>query len=271
MHSVGSGDPGEVVKGSSDRASGIISLGLSLPHLSVVVPAYNEESRIRPSLERIADYYGAQEYGWDITVVSDGSKDATNQMVEGFCIEHPGFRLIAYSPNRGKGYAVRKGMLEAQGEWILFMDADLATPLEETEKLLKHMQDGADVAIGSRPLQESKLEVRQPWFREFLGRCFNKAVQTLAIKGIDDTQCGFKMFTRSAAQDIFNRCKLDGFSFDFEALMIARDLGYRIDEVPIRWAHQEGSKVVLMRDGPRMLRDLVKLRLKGKKSRLEKA
>ncbi len=243
---------------------------MSLPHLSVVVPAYNEESRIRPSLERLAEYYGAQAYPWDVAIVSDGSKDATNAIVEEFVKDHPQFRLIAYTPNRGKGYAVRKGILEAPGEWILFCDADIATPQEETEKLLEHMRGGADVAIGSRPLRDSKLEVRQPWYREFLGRCFNKAVQILAIKGIDDTQCGFKMFTRAAAQDIFARCKLDGFSFDFEALMIARDLGYRIDEVPIRWSHQEGSKVVLLRDGPRMLRDLVKLRLKGKKARLGK-
>jgi dolichyl-phosphate beta-glucosyltransferase len=253
-----------------ERPSGIISLGLSQPHLSIVVPAYNEDARIRPSLERLAEYYGAQEYPWDVTIVSDGSTDQTNAMVEEFAKSHPNFRLMAYSPNRGKGYAVRKGILEASGEWILFCDADLATPQEETEKLLKHMREGADVAIGSRPKKESTLEIRQPWYREFLGRCFNKAVQTLAIKGIDDTQCGFKMFTRTAAQDIFRRCKLDGFSFDFEALMIARDLGYRIDEVPIRWAHQEGSKVVLMRDGPRMLRDLVKLRLKGKDARLAK-
>ncbi len=236
----------------------------------MVVPAYNEEDRIRPSLERLAEYYSAQDYPWDVAVVSDGSKDSTNKIVEEFVATHSNFKLVAYSPNRGKGYAVRKGILEAAGDWILFCDADLATPQEETDKLLKHMHDGADVAIGSRPLKDSKLEIRQPWYREFLGRCFNKAVQTLAIKGIDDTQCGFKMFTRASAQDIFSRCKLDGFSFDFEALMIARDLGYRIDEVPIRWSHQEGSKVVLLRDGPRMLRDLVKLRMKGKKARLGK-
>ena len=236
----------------------------------MVVPAYNEEVRIRPSLERLAEYYGAQDYEWDVAIVSDGSTDQTNRIVEEFAATHPKFRLVAYSPNRGKGYAVRKGILEAPGEWILFCDADLATPQEETEKLLKHMQDGADIAIGSRPLHDSKLEVRQPWYREFLGRCFNRAVQLLAIKGINDTQCGFKMFTRTAAKDVFSRCKLDGFSFDFEALMIGRDLGYRIDEVPIRWSHQEGSKVVLLRDGPRMLRDLVKLRLKGKRARLVK-
>lgn len=243
---------------------------MSLPHLSVVVPAYDEEARIGPSLQRLAEYYDAQPYPWDVTVVSDGSKDGTNKVVEEFAATHPKFKLLAYAPNRGKGYAVRRGILEAEGDIVLFCDADLATPQEETEKLLEHMRDGADVAIGSRPLKESNLEIRQPWYREQLGRAFNKAVQMLAIKGIDDTQCGFKMFTREAAQDIFKRCTLDGFSFDFEALMIARDLGYRIDEVPIRWAHQEGSKVVLLRDGPRMLRDLVKLRLRGKKARLGK-
>jgi dolichyl-phosphate beta-glucosyltransferase len=124
------------------------------------------------------------------------------------------------------------------------------------------------VAIGSRPLRESRLEVRQPLYRELLGRTFNKAVQLLAIRGISDTQCGFKLFTAKAASEVFTRCRLDGFSFDFEALIVARDLGFRIDEVPIRWAHQEGSKVVLLRDGPRMLLDLVKLRMRGRKSRL---
>lgn len=241
---------------------------MSLPHLSVVVPAYNEEVRIGPSLERLSEYYGGQPYPWDVIVVSDGSKDRTAEIVAEFAKSHPNFRLIDSQPNHGKGFVVKKGMLEATGDWILFCDADLATPQEETEKLLEHMRQGADVAIGSRPMKDSKLEIRQPWYREFLGRCFNKAVKILAIKGIDDTQCGFKMFTRKAAQDVFARCTLDGFSFDFEALMIARDLGYRIDEVPIRWSHQEGSKVVLLRDGPRMLRDLVKLRFRGKKKRL---
>lgn len=167
-----------------------------------------------------------------------------------------------YQPNRGKGYAVRKGILEVSGEIVLFCDADLATPQEETAKLLAHIERGAKVAIGSRPLQESRLEKRQPLYRELLGRGFNMAVQMLAVKGIKDTQCGFKMFTQDAAREIFSRCTLDGFSFDFEALMIARDLGYEIAEVPIRWSHVEGSKVVLLRDGPRMLRDLVKLRMR---------
>ena len=186
---------------------------MSLPHLSVVVPAYNEEERLPRTLARLDEYYRSQPYPWDVTVISDGSSDATERIVEEFAQSHPGFRLIASRPNRGKGYVVRKGVLEAQGDLVLFCDADLATPQEETEKLLDHMRQGADVAIGSRPLRDSNLEVHQPFYREFLGRGFNKMVQLLAIRGIADTQCGFKMFTKKAAKDIFSRCKLDGFSF----------------------------------------------------------
>lgn len=220
-------------------------------------------------MQRIAAYYALQEYKWDVTVVSDGSTDKTSHIVEDFIGTHPHFKLVAYSPNRGKGYAVRKGMLLATGDIVLFMDADLATPVEETEKLLSHMKDGAEVAIGSRPMRESDLTVHQPWYREKFGRMANKVVQILGVKGITDTQCGFKMFTAKASKEIFSRGKMDGFSFDFEALMIARDLGYRIDEVPIRWAHQEGSKVVFWRDYPRSLRDLVRLRAMGATKRLE--
>lgn len=240
---------------------------LESAHLSVVVPAYDEEVRLLPTLERLHEYYEAQDYPYDVTIVSDGSKDRTNEIVEVFAKAHPKFRLLAYTPNRGKGYAVRTGMMAAEGDLILFCDADMATPQEETEKLLKHMREGADIAIGSRPLKESKLEKHQPLVREMFGRFANKLIQLLAIRGIHDTQCGFKIFTKKAAKDVFSRCQLDGFSFDFEALMIAKDLGYRIDEVPIRWFHQEGSKVVFWRDYPRSFKDLVGLRAKGKKRR----
>jgi dolichyl-phosphate beta-glucosyltransferase len=237
--------------------------------LEVVIPAFNEQDRIGRTLERVAEYYHEQSYSWRCVIVSDGSADKTEEIVNAFCDTNPEFRLEHYQQNRGKGYAVRIGMLKANAHRILFCDADLATPQEETEKLWKALDSGFDVAIGSRPLKESNLEVHQPWIREHLGRVFNKAVQTLATKGIDDTQCGFKMFTEKAAKDIFARCKLDGFSFDFESLMIARDLDYKIAEVPIRWSHQEGSKVSMWRDGPRMLRDLVKLRFAGKKARMQ--
>lgn len=239
------------------------------PRLAVIIPAYNEEARLGPTLERIREYLSGQEYEWSVTVVSDGSTDQTESIASEFAKSDPRFGLIACRPNRGKGAVVRWGMLKVDGELLLFTDADLAAPIEEVEKLLPALEGGADVAIGSRPLKESRLEIRQPLYREWMGRAFNKAVQLLAIRGIQDTQCGFKLFRKDVARDVFSRCKLDGFGFDFESLMIARDLGYRIAEIPIRWAHQEGSKVVLMRDGPKMLAELVKLRMMGKSKRLE--
>jgi dolichyl-phosphate beta-glucosyltransferase len=237
--------------------------------LEIVVPAYNESERIVRTLERIREYYDEQDYTWRCSVVNDGSTDNTADLVLPFTRDEQ-FRLLDYGENRGKGAAVRFGMLRAEAELVLFCDADLATPQEETAKLLAAIEGGVAVAIGSRPKKESSLEIRQPWFRERMGRAFNKVVQLLGVRGIEDTQCGFKIFTSAAAKDVFSRCKLNGFSFDIEALMVARDLGYQIAEVPIRWRHQEGSKVVLMRDGPRMLKDLLKLRLAGRTSRLAK-
>jgi len=242
---------------------------LDSPYLAVIIPAFNEEGRIVPTLERLREYFTATTHTWSVTVVSDGSTDQTVPKVTDFAAQDARFKLISYPQNRGKGCAVRTGMLHVEGQLLLLCDADLAAPIEEVEKLFPPIESGADIAIGSRPLKESRLEIRQPWYREMLGRAFNMAVQLLAIRGIKDTQCGFKLFRREVARDVFSRCKLDGFGYDFEALMIARDLGYRIDEIPIRWSHQEGSKVVLMRDGPRMIRDLVKLRLMGKSARLK--
>jgi dolichyl-phosphate beta-glucosyltransferase len=228
-----------------------------VPHLCVIVPAYNEESRLRRSLERIREYLSSQSYEWNVLVVSDGSTDTTPSIASDFAKDDSRFDLVEYRPNRGKGYAVRTGMLTGNADWLLLSDADLAAPIEEVEKLF---QPGTPVAIGSRPLRESNLEIRQPWWRETAGRMFNAAVRALSVKGIRDTQCGFKLFSREAANEVFSRCRFDGFSYDFEALMIADRLGYKIAEVPIRWAHQEGSKVRLIRDGLRMLRDLIILR-----------
>jgi dolichyl-phosphate beta-glucosyltransferase len=233
----------------------------------VVVPAYNEAPRIVRTLERLWDYLEGQPYRWSVTVVSDGSTDGTDTLVADFARATPGFAVVAYAPNRGKGYAVRRGMLAVDGDLILFMDADLATPIEELEKLLKHI-DRAPIAIGSRALRESWLERRQPPYRVLLGRLGNKLVQLLGVPGIHDTQCGFKLFRREAAWEIFRRVQLTGFSFDFESLMIARDLGFEVVEVPIRWAHQEGSKVALWRDAPRAVIDLLWLRLIGRRGRL---
>jgi dolichyl-phosphate beta-glucosyltransferase len=239
------------------------------PRLAVIVPAYNEEARIGATLDAMTQYFLAQPYAWEVWVVDDGSTDGTAAAVEARAAGEPRIRLLRSSPNRGKGHAVRLGMLQAEADFLLLSDADLATPIEEVEKLWAGLE-GRDVAIGSRPLKESRLEIRQPPHREILGRAFNFAVQALAVPGIHDTQCGFKLFPAAIARDVFSRCKLDGFGFDFEALMVARDLGYTIAEVPVRWRHQEGSKVVLMRDGPRMLADLVRLRIQGKRRRTAK-
>lgn len=236
----------------------------------MIIPAYNEATRIVPTLRRVREYFEGVPYSWSVTVVSDGSRDDTCDLVRQFCAEDARFSLIESTPNRGKGYVVRRGMLEVDGEYLLFSDADLAAPIEEVEKLWPAMER-APIAIGSRPMRESRLEVRQPWYREMLGRAANKLIQVMAVPGIQDTQCGFKLFRSEVAKDVFSRCKRDGFSFDFEALMIARDLGYTIAEIPIRWAHQEGSKVVMWRDVPKSLVDLFRLRLMGRKRRLAKS
>jgi dolichyl-phosphate beta-glucosyltransferase len=238
------------------------------PVLSIVVPAYNEAARIVPTLETTARYLQARgsKASCEILVVDDGSSDDTAEVASAWAAGHPGLlRVLRYERNRGKGYAVRHGVLWARGKRILFMDADLATPIEEIEKLEAALDAGADIAIGSRPLRESRLLVRQPWYRELLGRTFNKVVQIMATPGIQDTQCGFKLLDAQAAREVFGRCVLDGFSFDVEALFLARRLGLSIAEVPVRWAHQPGSavmdsRVAYLLSGLRMLGDLARIR-----------
>ena len=231
--------------------------------VSIIIPAYNEASRLPETLAATAEYFAARDESFELLVVDDGSTDTTAQCVTDYANRHPDMSVqcLSYGGNRGKGYAVRYGMLRAGGDRRLFCDADLATPVEEYEVVLTAMTaSGADIGIGSRPLRKSHLLVHQPWYREWLGRGFNKAVQALAVPGISDTQCGFKIFTAESAQEVFSRCRLDGFAFDSEALYIARRLGYSIAEVPIRWSHKDGSKVSMVRDGLKMLRDLSTVR-----------
>ena len=236
--------------------------GNECPRLSIVVPAYDEEKRLGASLKRMLAYFDSMRYPFEILVVDDGSTDDTVRLVNTISACRPQVRLISYKPNRGKGYAVRQGMLEARGERVLFCDADLATPIEEVEHLLAKLDEGYDIAIGSRDVKGSELIKRQSAIREFGGKFFNHLVQAIAVPGIHDTQCGFKLFTQNAAQSIFRRCQVDHFAFDVEVLYLAiRFCGMRVAEVPVRWAHMEGSKVRFLRDAVRMFKTLFRIRM----------
>ncbi len=259
-HSSGAGSDGKDAASleSGDEADEIASVA---PALSIVVPAYNEEARIGSTLKRMLAYFDAQPYTYEILVVSDGSSDNTLAVVEPIAVRRPQVRLLSYAGNRGKGYAVRYGILRAGGERVLFSDADLATPIEEVEKLSAKLDAGYDIAIGSRDVEGSELIKRQSRFREFGGKTFNKIVQALVVPGIRDTQCGFKLFTQPSAQCIFGRAQVDHFAFDVEVLFLARRVfGYRIAEVPVRWQHMEGSKVRFVRDAVRMAKTVVRIR-----------
>jgi dolichyl-phosphate beta-glucosyltransferase len=231
--------------------------------VSIIIPAYNEELRLPITLAATVDYFAARAEPFELLVVDDGSSDGTAKLVAEYAQKRPEHKILClnYGGNRGKGFAVRYGMLRATGETRLFCDADLATPVEEYECVLNGMNEkSAQVGIGSRPLRESHLMVHQPFYREAFGRCSNVVIQALAVKGVKDTQCGFKIFSAAAAQEIFSRSKIDGFAFDVEALYLARKLGYEIAEVPIRWSDKAGSKVNMVRDGIKAARDLVAIR-----------
>jgi len=224
------------------------------PALSVVVPALNEEERLPRTLERIASYLGGRGGGYEVLVVDDGSRDRTAERAAA-----AGAAVLRNEANRGKGFAVRRGMLAARGARRLMTDADLSTPIEELERLCALMDDGHDVVVGSRALPGARIEVRQPWYRENTGRLFNLFVRALAVPGVKDTQCGFKLFSAAAARDVFSAARLDGFSFDVEALYLARRKGYRIAEVPVVWRNDAASRVSLVR-GFLAFPDLVRIR-----------
>ncbi|MGI8908377.1 MAG: dolichyl-phosphate beta-glucosyltransferase [Candidatus Sumerlaeaceae bacterium] len=229
-------------------------------HLSVVVPAYNEEKRLGDSMPVILAYLDAQPYTWELVIVDDGSSDRTSEIAQSVA-KHHSVRVLRNEPNQGKGYSIRRGMLEARGNFRLFSDADLSTPIEELSKFWTYIDQGYDVVIGSRALPDSDLAVRQPASRELAGRVFNAAVQTLLVPGLLDTQCGFKLFSARAAEAIFPQQTLKGFAFDVEVLMLARKFGFRIKEAPVRWVDAPGSKVSTWR-GLMGFVDLALLKLK---------
>jgi dolichyl-phosphate beta-glucosyltransferase len=234
---------------------------MSAPALSIVIPAYNEAARIGSTLGATRAFLDARQLGEaEIIVVDDGSTDSTCNVVEEHARRDPRVRLIRLERNRGKGAAVRRGVLDSRGMRVLFMDADLATPLGELAKLERAVDDGADIAIGSRGLRESNITTRQHPVRESMGRTFNLMVQALAVPGIKDTQCGFKLFTRNAADALFHEATVERFAFDVEILLRARGR-FRVAEIPIVWRHVEQSKISPVRDAARMAFDLVRLRL----------
>ncbi len=230
----------------------------ALPTLSIVIPAYNEERRLPPTLAAVRAYLDARAYpDAEILVVDDGSRDGTAALVEAVAREDPRVRLLRNPGNRGKGYSVRHGMLEAGGEWILFSDADLSAPIEELDKLLPAaVERHAQVAIGSRALDRSLIGVHQARSRELVGIALNRVMRMATGLPFADTQCGFKLYARDAARLIFERQQLDGFSFDVEDLFIARVLGLPAIEVAVRWNNVEGTKVGIM-VGPQFFLDLL--------------
>jgi dolichyl-phosphate beta-glucosyltransferase len=233
----------------------------SAPQLSIVIPAVNEEKRLPESLEKIHRYLQAQGCQAEVIVVDDGSTDKTAQVVDAAAARFPEVRRISNPTNHGKGYAVRQGMLAARGEIALFTDADLSTPIEEAEKLIAAILDGGyDGAIGSRNLDRRLIETHQSFGRQTGGRLFNGAVRLLTGLSFADTQCGFKAFCRARGRILFEQQQVEGFGFDPEILFLAKRHGLRVAEIPVRWAHDEGSKVKFLQDGLRMVGEIWTIR-----------
>jgi dolichyl-phosphate beta-glucosyltransferase len=230
------------------------------PDLSIVIPAYNEASRIEPTIRSMVEYCRRTQRTFEVIVVDDGSRDGTSAVGRKLAEEFPELRLIRLAANHGKGYAVRAGVVNAIGSLVLFADADGATPIAEIERLEKALQEGADLAVGSRALRASGVRLHAQLYRHLIGRTFHFLVECVADGGVKDTQCGFKLFRSRAAQDLFSRMRMNGFSFDVEVLVMARRRGYRIAEVPVNWTHQPGSKVQLTLDSLRMAADLLRIR-----------
>jgi dolichyl-phosphate beta-glucosyltransferase len=230
------------------------------PELTIVVPAFNEEARLERTLLDMIQYCRAVGRNVEILVVDDGSRDGTAALVNRLASGSQEIRLIRLAANRGKGHAVRTGVVNARGALVLFADADGATPISELERLEAAIRSGADVAIGSRVVPDATVRVKARFHRRLIGRTFHFLVQTLTVKGFADTQCGFKLFRGAVAQDLFTRMLMDGFSFDVEVLLMARRGGYSVAEVPVNWTHQPGSRVNLVTDSLRMARDLFVIR-----------
>jgi dolichyl-phosphate beta-glucosyltransferase len=227
---------------------------------SIVIPAYNEGQRLAATLDRVFAYISSQQWDAEVIVVDDGSRDETAALVRGYASQHPELRLLENGSNRGKGYSVRHGMLEARGELLLFSDADLASPIEESSKLFAAIHSGADIAIGSRWVRPELQKKRQSWLRQLYGRIFNLTLRVLLRLDFKDTQCGFKAFSRRAVQTVFPRQRIERWGFDPELLFLARRSGLKIREVPVEWSHVAGTRISPLRDGLHMFAEALKIR-----------
>jgi dolichyl-phosphate beta-glucosyltransferase len=227
---------------------------------SIIIPAYNEGERIGPSLEKVAAYVKQQLWDAEIIVVNDGSRDNTAELVRTFAVKDPIVRLVENPGNRGKGYSVRHGMLEAKGDLLLLSDADLSSPISEASKLFDAITKGADIAIGSRWLAAETQTQRQGMLRQFTGRAYNLLLRTVLGLKFKDTQCGFKAFTRKAAQAVFPAQRIERWGFDPEILFLARKRGLKVAEIPVAWANDDRSKLNPVTDSVRMFSEMLRVR-----------
>lgn len=228
--------------------------------VSIVIPAYNEEKRLGNTLNKVYNYFKDKGMKFEIIVVDDGSKDGTVNLVKTFSIDHPEVKLRCHLKNKGKGAAVKTGVLAAEGDIILFTDADLSTPIEEFDKLKKAIDDGYDIAIGSRGLKESKIVIPQPFYRRIIGKIFPLLVRLLIISDFKDTQCGFKLFKKEIGRKIFSQIKTDGFAFDVEFLIRSKKECYKITEVGVIWYNSLESKVSIWKSPFKMLLEIKKIK-----------
>jgi glycosyltransferase involved in cell wall biosynthesis len=241
------------------------------PHISIVIPAYNESARIGATLDRVLNCVREQRWDAEILVVDDGSTDDTAAVVQHWMGTSPGLHLVRNPGNRGKGYSVRNGLLQSAGDVVMFTDADLSAPMEEAERLFNAIDTGADVAIGSRWMDRRRQTVKQPLYRQFFGRCFNGVTRLVMGLPFDDTQCGFKAFRRDTAQIVFRLQTIERWGFDPEILFIARKLKFRIVEVPVTWGHDERSRMSYLKDGMKMLEEMATIRYNSLAGRYDRA
>lgn len=227
-------------------------------HLSLIIPAYNEQDRIVATLDHLTDYLSQQEYDYEVIIVDDGSTDDTIQKVEQK--NAPNTRIIAYQPNRGKGHAVRTGMQDAKGDYRIFYDADASTPIDQVERLWPMFESGADIVIGSRSMQGSDVQVHQAWYRENMGRIYNILLRILALTRFPDTQCGFKGFTKHACDIVLPRQTIEGFAFDAEQLHIAKIHKLNIAQVPVTWINSPHTTLHAGTDSASMILETIGIR-----------